>query len=121
MALIKSKTLGNGVVGEYWVAEARNNMVDKNTNVIMLLYKDKASRDAGLKFLERQTFGNLDGVYLTGEQVYAAVKASRKQINVLEPAVEEVKDSEGNIIQEAKDAVTEEVETNWFADATDLI
>ena len=121
MALIKSKTLGNGFVGEYWVAEPRNNMVDKNTNVIMILYKDKASRDAGLKFLERQNFDNLDGIYLTGEQVYAAVKASKKRTNILEPAVEEIKDHEGNITQEAKDAVTEEVETNWFADATDLV
>ena len=121
MGLKKSKELDNGTVGEYWVAETHVNMMTKQTDVLMLLFKDKAARDSGKQFLERIRIDSLNGIYLTGEQVYTAVKASKKQINILEPAVEEIKDDEDNITQKAKEAVTEEVETNWFADAEDLV
>ena len=117
MALIKTKILSNGVSGEYWVAEPHTNIMTNKTDIIMLLFKDKAVRDSGKQFLERVRVDSLDGIYLTEEQVYTAIKASKKQINVIEPAVEEIKDNKGNITQKAKKAVTEEVETNWFADA----
>jgi sulfur transfer complex TusBCD TusB component (DsrH family) len=99
MAIKKIKELSNGTQGEYWVAQASNNMVSKQTDVLMLLFKDKASRDEGKTFLLRERVPSIDGIYLTGEQVYAGVKASRM--------------SEAN-------EETESVETNWFADAEDI-
>jgi hypothetical protein len=98
MAIKKIKELDNGTSGEYWVAQASNNMVSKQTDVLMLLFKDKVSRDEGKTFLLRERVPSIDGIYLTGEQVYAGVKASRM--------------SEAN-------EETESVETNWFFDAED--
>jgi len=119
MGLKKSKELNNGTVGEYWVAEPHINMMAKQTDVLMLLFKDKSARDSGKQFLERVRVDSLDGIYLTGEQVYTAIKASKKENSVVEPAIPEARDLEGNITQEAKEAVTEGVETNWFVDAED--
>ena len=121
MGLKKSKELNNGTVGEYWVAEPHINMMTNKTDIIMLLFKDKSARDSGKQFLERERIDSLDGIYLTGEQVYTAIKASKKQIDIIEPAVEEIRDDKGNITQKAKEAVTKEVETNWFVNAEDLI
>jgi hypothetical protein len=95
MGLKKSKELRTGATGEYWVAEAKNNMVVGNTGVLMLLFKDKAARDEGKMFLERVSVDNVAGTYLNGEQVYDAVKISKL-------------DDQG-------------VETNWFADAEDIL
>lgn len=100
MALIKSKELSNGLVGEYWVAESKINMVSKKTEIIMLLFKDKVSRDAGKQFILRERLNDIEGIYLTGEQVYSKIKESR-----LVPDIEN--DSE------------ELIESNWFADAKD--
>lgn len=94
MAIQKTKILNSGVEGNYWVAEPRINMITKKTDVLMLLFKDKASRDAGKLFLERVKVDSIDGIYLTGEQVYTAIKASK---------------------------LVDEVETNWFADAIDVL
>jgi sulfur transfer complex TusBCD TusB component (DsrH family) len=99
MAINKIKELSNGTQGEYWVAEPKTNMITEQTDIIMLLFKDKTSRDEGKTFLLRERVPSIDGIYLTGEQVYAGVKASRM--------------SEAN-------EETESVETNWFADAEDI-
>jgi hypothetical protein len=108
MAIKKIKELDNGTSGEYWVAQASNNMVSKQTDVLMLLFKDKASRDEGKTFLLRERVPSIDGIYLTGEQVYAGVKASN--LVEVEPAIEAVED---------KEPVVEE--SNWFADAEDIL
>jgi hypothetical protein len=123
MAIIKSKELDTGASGEYWVAEPKINMLAKQTEVIMLLFKNKATRDAGKTFLYRMKVPVIEGIYLTGEQVYAGVKASR-QVLVSEAieAKDAVVDDEGNIVEEAvegKEAVYEE--SNWFADAEDVL
>lgn len=115
MALIKSKELSNGLSGEYWVAEPRIDMVNKNTNVIMLLFKDKEARDSGKKFILRERVDDIDGIYLTGEQVYAQVKTSN--LIVVTPAQDAVLDDSGEVVSPAVQEVTEE--TNWFADAED--
>ncbi len=39
---------------------------------------------------------------------------------IVTEAVEEVLDEENNVLVEAEPAVTEEVESNWFADAKDF-
>jgi hypothetical protein len=123
MAIKKIKELDNGTSGEYWVAQASNNMVSKQTDILMLLFKDKASRDEGKTFLLRERVPSVDGIYLTGEQVYAGVKISRMEL-VSEAIIakDAVLDEEGNIVEEAvegKDAVFEE--SNWFADAEDIL
>jgi len=98
MALIKSKELENGVTLEYWVVEPKINMVTKQTEVLMLGYKNKEARIQGKQFIVRERVPSINGIYLTGEQVYTALKTSRKE-TLLE--------------------TEEQVETNWFADAVD--
>jgi len=110
MGLKKVKELDNGTSGEYWVAETRNEMINKKTIVLMLLFKDKATREAGKGFLIRTSIEPIDGIYLTGKKVYAEIVKSN-----MSEAVEEVKDHEGNVITEAVEAK----ELNWFADAED--
>lgn len=127
MALIKQKELDNGAVGEYWVAQTHNNMQSKRTEVLMLLYKNKQARADGKMFLVRERINDIDGVYLSGEQVYAAIKESR--MGPVSPAIEAVPeipavlDEEGNIVTEAVPAVpaVEAVyqETNWFSNSED--
>jgi hypothetical protein len=159
MAIKKIKELDNGTSGEYWVAQASNNMVSKQTDVLMLLFKDKASRDEGKTFLLRERVPSINGIYLTGEQVYAGVKASNLvevepaviaveakeavteiQSVVVQEAKDAVLDEEGNVLEEAQPEIVEEQtviiepaieavegkdavfeESNWFADAEDIL
>jgi len=102
MALQKEKELDNGIVGDYWVAEPRINALTKKTDIIMLLFKDKATRDSGKSFLFREGVPGVDSIYLTGKQVYEAIKESR---------IREETDSETNEIIK--------IQTNWFFDAID--
>ena len=85
MALAKEKELENGVVVNYHVAEPKVNALTKKTDVIMLQFIDKAARDSGKTFIRRERLPSIDGVYLTGEEVYTAIKESRM-----------VEDEEGN-------------------------
>jgi hypothetical protein len=100
MAIKKTKELTDGTSGEYWVAEVKNNMQTKKTEIRMLLYKDQATRDAGKLYMHKESVPSIDGVYLSGEEVYTAIKASRMS-----------EDIEGE----------EAVEQNWFADAEDIL
>lgn len=97
MALKKQKTLDTGVMAEYWVAESKNNMVTKKTDIILLAYKNEETRKNNNNYLLRERYLPLDGVYKTGEEVYAFIKQS-----------DTILDDEGN-----------EVEMNFFADAED--
>jgi len=98
MAIQKEKELGNGTVGNYWIAEPKGNALTKMTEVLLLLFKDKATRDAGKTFLLRERVPSITGTFLTGEEVYTAIKESK-----MSEATEE----------------EESVETNWFADSVD--
>lgn len=99
MALKKEKQLENGLSGNYWVAEPRVNAITKQTEVIMLLFKDKEARDSGKTFILRERVSGIDGVYLTGEQIYSKIKESKKT--------------------EITEESPEQTETNWFADSED--
>ena len=104
MAIKKIKEFDNGTSGEYWVAQP---MMDKHadkTNVLMLLYKDEAARDAGKIFITRENIGQMDGVYHTGAAVYAWVKRS---------VMSEAQGVEGEVGYIAP------TEINWFNDAED--
>lgn len=76
MALIKSKTLDNGTAGEYWIAEPTSRKRDNLTFVLLVLFKDKATRDAGGTPMLTVPFGSLAGTYLAGAVIYAWVKRS---------------------------------------------
>lgn len=119
MALIKQKELESGIVGSYWVAETHNNMQSHKTEILMLLYKDAEARQSGKAFIYRQRVKDADGVYLSGEQVYSAIKEIRLGSREVSSAIEEERDDDGNVTQEAVSAVNETVETNWFRDAQD--
>jgi hypothetical protein len=93
MALQKTKTLPNGTSGEYWIAEPITRKRNGTTAVTMLLYKDKATRDAGAAPMVALTIGSLAGAYLGGPAVYQWVKRS---------------------------ILVNQSETNFFADATDV-
>lgn len=105
MALIKTKQFENGTEGNYWIAEPTTRKRNNKTEIIMLLYKDKATRETGYS-LYRENLGVFDGVYLSGEEVYAKVKESRM--------------SEA-IGEEGEEGYVAPVELNFFADATDDI
>jgi hypothetical protein len=105
MALKKLKEFDNGTSGEYWVVQSMNDKHVDKTNVLILLYKDEAARDAGKQFMLRENLGQMDGSYLSGSDVYAWVKRS---------IMSEAKGVEG---EEGYEAPTE---TNWFFDSEDL-
>jgi len=92
MALQKTQTFPNGTSGEYWIAEPTTRKRSNTTVVTMVLYKDKATRDAGGTPMMQQSVGSLAGAYLAGAAVYGWVKRS---------------------------ILVNNVETNFFADATD--
>lgn len=91
MALQK-ETSWKGVTANYWkIISASSDFRTNKTTVLLGLYNSKTSRDADVNnFLERKVF-EFSGVDLTREQEYVLIK-------------------ESNIV--------DEVETNWFADAT---
>ena len=105
MALKKLKEFDNGTSGDYWVVEPHNQKHIDQTNVIMLLYKDQAARDAGKQFLRRENLGNMDGVYLSGKDVYTWVKRSI------------MSDAQG---VEGEEGYVAPAETNWFNDADNI-
>lgn len=74
MALKKTKELLTGISGDYFVAETYNDMDNKRTNVMVLLYKDIDARRGGRTYIEKIQVGYIDGVYLDGEHVYNWIK-----------------------------------------------
>ena len=120
MALIKEKVV-KGLVADYW------KIVDCNVktgDVMLALYANKESAKQRGNMLEgRVKFGISFPVDVTNpiSYAYTKIKESKLETIVIEEAIEEQLDEVGNIIVEAKEAVTEEVETNWFVDAVDEI
>lgn len=128
MALQKTKELDNGFSISYWRAKQIKhfNGLEK-VEVFLAGYKDKIIRDKNVEaYIEGHDFAvdmpktvlEAGNIY---EQIYKEITKSQKETRVITPAVEEVKNPEtGEIITPAQPAVTEEVETNWFADAASV-
>ena len=74
MALQKIKELDSGITGNYWVAEVHTNKRLNKTSVMMFLFKDKTSRDAGKQPMTAINAGQMDKTYPTGDEVYEFVK-----------------------------------------------
>jgi len=108
MALKKAKSV-KGIQADYWkIYRNDQNMADNKTVVRLALYASKDARDADvMNFLELQAF-TFDGVDLSRDSLYAKIKESKKETRVNTEATDEAP------------AVTEEVETNWFATAEDV-
>lgn len=83
--------------------EPKTNMVTKQTDVLMIGFKNKEARDEGKSFIVRERVPSINGIYLTGEQVYTAVKESRMM-----ETPSEVEGEEPTM-----------TESNWYSDAID--
>jgi len=107
MALKKEKTV-KGIKTDYWkIYRNDQNIVENKTCVRLALYPSKEVRDLDvMNFLELQAF-IFDGVDFTREQLYGKIKESRLEERIVQEATEE------------QEAITELVETNWYADAED--
>ncbi len=113
MALKKSKTNGQGITFEYWIATVNSSGKTKKSQVILEGYISEESRNAGHNFIERVDCGKMNGQYPTGEDVYAFAKESKVD---KEPIVDE--DGKRVLGEDGKPTYTE-TETNWFIDAED--
>jgi hypothetical protein len=117
-ALIKQKELPTGVKVEYWIPSIHiDGHSDKISGVLMLGYLSKAQREVGKNFVVRERV-QIDMVKtdFNWKDLYAKIKESRK---VNRPVV----NIDGDIQRDEKtnEVITEEIETNWFADAEDDI
>lgn len=118
MALIKDKLI-KGINCPYW------KIVDCNVKtgfVAIAPYVNQESAKVRENMMDGRTTFQIDfPVDVTNPLAYAygKIKESKKETIEITPAIDEVKDADGNVTQEAVPAVTEERETNWFADATD--
>ncbi len=95
MALLKNKTLNNGIEINYWVAQPRYNAISKSTEILMYGFLNQEARDEDMIQLDRVVLPPIEG-HKTIEEVYAYVKESKKITNE-----------------------DEEIETNFFVDAED--
>ena len=118
MALQKEKIV-KGIVASYW------KIVDCNVKtgfVGLALYINQDAAQIRDNMLDGRVAFNIQFPVIELNPLayaYSKIKESKKEVKFITPEVEEVKDEEGNIITEALEAVTEEIETNWFSDATD--
>jgi len=111
MAIKKQKTNNQGIVYEYFVAQAIPNIMTKKTQIILCGFLDQEARENGANFIERISFGEVDGLYLTGEQAYAEVKKS----NIIKELIEVTEEEK----VEGYEEQFKDVETNFFVDAED--
>jgi hypothetical protein len=116
MALIKAKTLDNGVTGNYWKIISSFLEYPNKVWITIGLFVSKAIREQGKEPLEtEQRFYDIDINDPTRQNYYALLKTSLKRLV-------EKKDENGNtVFDENKKAVIEEVEINYLADAQDDI
>jgi len=140
MALKKDYELDNGIVCNYHTPIIMQNN-KKQTKVAISSFLNEEAYLAGKEPLRSRVDGiEMDSKYPTVEEIYAKIKESKVEKVILVEAVEAVEgqperiekytDEEGNeqtvVIPaieavEAVEEVFEIVETNWFADAEDLI
>lgn len=74
MALIKEKETKGGYIANYWIADCMIDAVSKKTIINVILFKDKDSRLAGKSSVNVMRISTVDGVYLSGEEIYAIIK-----------------------------------------------
>ena len=126
MAIKKTLQTSFGVEANYWkIVRVNESFLGMTTEIYLAGYVNEQSRRDGKQPLEIKTFlvDTIDG---KREDYYVVLTASKKEIREITPtipAVEEVKDKDGNVIVEAVaeiPAVTEEVETNVFAGAGEV-
>ena len=119
MALLKNKVI-RGVTCPYW------KIIDCNVKtgfVAIAPYVNQEAAQTRENMMEGRTSFQIDfPVDVTAPLAYAysKIKESKKEVRVITEAIEEVKDVNGVVTQEAVPAVTEEVETNWFANSEDV-
>jgi hypothetical protein len=116
MALIKAKTV-NGIDAGHWKIV---NCDVKTGFVGLALYLNKKHAKVRENMIGGRTAFNIDfplDVNNPIKYAYNKIKKSLAETKVIEEAVEEVKDVDGKVLVEAKEAVVGTVETNWFADA----
>lgn len=110
---LKLKQTVNHIDHEYWVAEKHENLRkkgSKRTEIIMMLYTNQASREAGQDPVLRERLEwDLMGAEKAGKDVYDHVKISRIERKPKPKENPEDKDE------------FEEVETNKFVNAEDLL
>ena len=111
MCALKLKKTINMIDHEYWVAEKHENLKKKNNKhieIIMMLYTNETTRNAGQEPVYRERFQwDMEGAEKTGADVYAHVKLSRTETR------EE--------LNEKEESVKTEVETNLFNKAEDIL
>lgn len=118
MALIKSIEF-KGNTYEYWgVISFRQEKAVNQTFFTLGMFKDHATREANITNYADMCSNVYPGI-LTESQCYALRKASDMITVIITPAVAAVLDDNGNVITPAQAAVTEEQESNFFADAVD--
>ena len=113
MALIKEKILKNGITIEYWAAQPRYSVASQSTEIIMFGFLNEEARDNKAEPLDKVNIGHIDG-HKSIEEVYTYMKASRMSELQIDYKLPE------EAIQEMLKTY-EPSETNWFADAEDLI
>jgi len=105
MALKLKRTI-NQIDYEYWIPEAHSDKHNKLTRIIMLGYTSEASRRAGQSPI-RETFpAEWQGNGITESEKYIFVKQSILKTEITE---------------EDGESVTNEIETNPFASAEDIL
>jgi hypothetical protein len=119
LALIKDKLI-KGINCPYW------KIIDCNVKtgfVAIAPYVNQESAQVRENMMDGRTAFQIDfpiDVQNPLAYAYGKIKESKKEIIEITLAIDEVKDAEGNVTQEAVPAVTEERELNWFADAMDV-
>lgn len=106
MALKLKKEI-NKIEHEYWVAETHYNSDTKKTQILIRLYTNETLRISGQKSIDRIAFPLLmDGAVSVNSDVYAHIKQSIKSTSITE---------------ESGNSVINEIETNDFYYAEDIL
>ena len=119
MALPKDKIV-KGVNCPYW------KIVDcdvKRGFVAIAPYVSRETAAARENMMDGRTVFRIDfpvDVASPISYAYGKVKESRKETRIVTEGIPAVVNVDGIVIQEGVPPVTEEVETNWFADAEDV-
>lgn len=138
MALIKQYELESGIVCNYHTPIILQDNRKRTMIAISSFLNKQAYLDGKAPLRSRVDSISIDSKYPTVEEIYAKVKESRIQRNVIQEAkdavpaqeerIETYTDEEGQeqtvtipAVEgvDAVEEIVEEIETNWFADAED--
>lgn len=116
MALIKDYELESGIVCSYHTPIILQDN-KKRTRIAISSFLNKEAYLAGKEPLRSRVDAvEIDSKYPTVEEIYAKVKESRIQRNIIQEAKEAIPDVDD---VDAVEEIVEEVETNWYFDAED--